>query len=88
MASPQEPRELPLRFFLVTFEVPAIAVEARVSRNWLLTGASWSLPASHSLLGGAARVEAPWGGVGWVSSDRARSREAARPHAALLDLII
>lgn len=59
MVNPQESRELPRRFFLVIFKVPAITVEARVSRNWLLTGASWSLPASHSLLGGAARVEAP-----------------------------
>lgn len=63
--------------------------EARVSRNWLLTGANWSLPASHSLQGGAKWVEAPLGGVGWVSSDRApSSSEADRPHAALLDLII
>lgn len=46
-------------FFLAIFKVPAISAQAGISRNWQLTGANWSLPASHSLQGGAPWVEAP-----------------------------
>lgn len=47
------------QFLLVIFKVLTIPVQAGISRNWLLPRANCSLPASHSLQGGAPWVEAP-----------------------------